>query len=156
MPERKPEFFVIDILIAIDKIKRRTKGLMLQQFVSNENAVDATMRNLEIIGEAASHLLKSPDFLKKTDIKWRKIVDFRNLAIHFYFGVDFDIVFNEIVVEKIPSLEQNLISFVKQHKDTTYFLYAITDAKADLAEMHRTESIAYLTKIEDIIKKTSS
>ncbi|MFC1841648.1 DUF86 domain-containing protein [Candidatus Dependentiae bacterium] len=151
MHERRPEFFIIDILIAIDKIRRNTEGLKFEKFLSKEGAVDLTMRNLEIIGEAANQLLKYPDFLNKTDIEWRKIVNFRNIAIHFYFGIDFDIVFHGIVKKNIPQLEKDLLDFIKQKKDKTYFLYAIEDAKADLEEMHRSESVAYLSKIENKI-----
>lgn len=153
MHERRPEFFVVDILIAIDKIKRATKSLTLKEFTYKEQAVDVTMRNLEIIGEATNNLLKNWNLLGETNSEWRKIVNFRNIAIHFYFGIDFYIVFNEIVKKDIPVLEKNLLNLIKQENEKTYFFEAIADAKADFAEMHRYESIDYLSEIEKIISK---
>jgi len=83
MPDRLSEFFVVDILVAIDKILRGTAGLTFEQFVSSEKEVDAVLRNLEIIGEATGQLLKVDDFLDKDNEDWRKIVNLRNVIIHF-------------------------------------------------------------------------
>ncbi len=152
MPKRRPEFFIVDILIAIDKIKRKTVNLTFDEFVSDEDIVDVAMRNLEIIGEATNQLLKQSNFLEGTNIEWRKIVDFRNVVAHCYFGIDFDIVFKDIIKTKIFSLEQDILRFIKQRKDNVYFLQAIMDSKADFEEIHRHESIAYLDKIEKLIK----
>lgn len=81
MPDRHSEFFVVDILVAIDKILRGTDGLSFKDFVANEKEVDAVLRNLEIIGEATGQLLKVNDFLDKDNDDWRKIVNLRNLII---------------------------------------------------------------------------
>jgi uncharacterized protein with HEPN domain len=40
------------MLEAIEKIDRYTDGLSFQQFAANDMALDAVVRNLEIIGEA--------------------------------------------------------------------------------------------------------
>jgi uncharacterized protein with HEPN domain len=64
---RSPEFFLIDILIAIDKIKRKTATITFEDYRKDEDCVDATLRNLEIIGEATNQLLKQPSFLDKTN-----------------------------------------------------------------------------------------
>ncbi len=148
MHKRRPEFFVINILIAIDKIKRKNTNISFETFLHDENIVDLTMRNLEIIGEATNQLLKHPHFLDKTNSNWRKIVDFRNLVIHFYFGIDFDLVFNDIIKNKIPLLEQDILNLIKQKTDLTIFLQALEDAQADLTQMHRHASINYLEKIK--------
>ena len=148
MHKRHPEFFVIDILIAIDKLNRKIVGLSFEEFLSDEDAVDVTMRNLEIIGEAASQLLKHPDFLEKTDIVRRRSVDCRNVLIHFYFGVDLSLVFNEVVQKKVPKLEQDIMVFMEKKKDKIYFLDAIQSATVDLKKLHRHESIAYLEEVK--------
>lgn len=73
MHKRWPEFFVVDILVAIDKIKRMTANLTFEVFKANEQVVDSVLRNLEIIGEASGQLLKYPDFETGTTVEWRKI-----------------------------------------------------------------------------------
>lgn len=152
MHKRWSEFFIVDILVAIDKIKRATSNLTFEPFVANEQIVDSVLRNLEIIGEASGQLLKDSNFLNDTYVEWRKIVNLRNVIIHFYFGVDLDEVFNGIVLNEIPSLEVDILKFIKQKDDPSKFLLAIEDAKADLAEVFRFESVEYLEKVEKKIK----
>ena len=152
MHNRRPEFFLIDMLIAIDKIKRKTASITFDMYCHDEDCVDATLRNLEIIGEATNQLLRQSSFLDKTNIEWKKIVAFRNLVVHFYFGIDLYLVFNDIIKLKIPQLEQGIIAILKSANDQIYVHQAIADAIADMREMYRTESVAYLTKIKNLIK----
>jgi uncharacterized protein with HEPN domain len=55
--------------------------------VSNELVYDATVRNLELIGEAATHI---PDEVRKAnpDIPWRMVIATRNRLIHGYLGLE--------------------------------------------------------------------
>jgi uncharacterized protein with HEPN domain len=152
MPKRQSEFFVVDILVAINKIRRKISDISFEEFVANENTVDAAMRNLEVIGEATNQLLKVPSFLEKTNVEWRKIVNFRNVLAHFYFGIDFSMVFNDIIKIKIYELEKEILGLMKSKNDLQVFLQAIQDAKEDLRKMHRNESIDYLSEIEKQLK----
>lgn len=64
----------------------------------------ATIRELEVIGEAASKL--SAELKEKhPEVPWREIKDFRNILAHEYFGVDSEVVW-DIVTEKIPVLQK--------------------------------------------------
>jgi uncharacterized protein with HEPN domain len=94
MSKRKIEFYILDILIAIDKIKRYTKKISNgTELLNDELSWDATIRELEIIGEATKILLNE-SFLE--DKKYRRIVDFRNQINHGYFGIDEDIVWDVV------------------------------------------------------------
>ena len=53
MSKRSAIFLIQDMLEAIAKIRRYTAGLTTETFSADEKTVDAVVRNLEIIGEAA-------------------------------------------------------------------------------------------------------
>ena len=70
------------------------------------------IREFEIIGEATKNL--SQEFKERfNDIEWRDIVDFRNLLIHEYFGVDIDIVWNTIH-EDLPKLKSVIDTAIQE------------------------------------------
>jgi uncharacterized protein with HEPN domain len=71
-------------------------------FASEPRTVDAVVRNLEIIGEAASRI---PDAFKARypQIPSRRVVGLRNRNIHEYFGVHIEIVWS-VVSQGLPDL----------------------------------------------------
>ncbi len=103
MSERDQTVFLQDIVAAISKIQRFTAGMTYEEFVKNEMAVDAVIRNFEIIGEAASHV---PEHTKRgnADIPWDKMKAMRNILIHEYFGVDTETVW-KTAIESLPKLK---------------------------------------------------
>ena len=153
MPKRATDYFLIDILIAIDKIKRNTAiATTFDKFISHETVFDATMRELEIIGEAAKYLLADEKFKHHLPLQWRKIVDFRNIVAHEYFGIDLDIVY-EVVTKKVPELEKNIFELLQNFKEDKNLIIAISHAKKELQKMNRPKSLAYLTEIEKLLLK---
>ncbi len=85
--------FLKDILICINKIERYLNGFDFEKFQNNEVIIDAVIRNVEIIGEAANNLTR--DFRSKyTQIEWRRIINTRNRIIHGYATVDLEIIWN--------------------------------------------------------------
>lgn len=79
------------------------EGMDHAQFSADQRTIDAVVRNLEVVGEAARAL---PDDMKAAmhEIEWRKIVGLRNLLAHEYFGVSTRVVW-DIVTTKLGSLE---------------------------------------------------
>ena len=69
---------------------------------------DCAIRNLELIGEAAT---KIPEPIKAANehIPWRKIIATRNRLIHGYLGIDDDIIWS-IIQQDIPALHPQLRS----------------------------------------------
>ncbi|NKC14557.1 MAG: DUF86 domain-containing protein [Gammaproteobacteria bacterium] len=63
---------------------------------------DAALRNLELIGEAATHI---PDDIRKAhpEVPWRLIIATRNRLIHAYLGIDDDTIWS-IIQDDIPTL----------------------------------------------------
>jgi uncharacterized protein with HEPN domain len=103
MSERDVRLYVTDMLEAIARIGRYIGDLTYEQFQANDMVVDAVVRNLEIIGEAARHV---PASLRAqyTDINWTRVVGFRNIVIHAYHAVDVAIVWT-IATQRVYELK---------------------------------------------------
>ena len=95
-----------DMLEAIAKIERYAKGLSHAQFHEDEKTVDAVVRNLIVIGEAA-RLVPDEIAERHPEIAWTKMRGLRNLAVHEYFGVDADILW-ETTQHDLPPLASML------------------------------------------------
>lgn len=111
MCKRKLSLYIVDILIAINKINRYTSTFdNSEQFLHSELEWDATIRELQLIGDAINILINE-NFLDST---FRRIVDFRNQIVHAYFGIDSTIVW-EVIKHKLPILEKQLLESCHQH-----------------------------------------
>ena len=113
MSKRGIEFYILDILVAIDKIRRYTaKFNSACALLYDELHWDATIRELEIIGEATKNLLHESVLHDK---KYRRIVDFRNQINHGYFGIDEEIVW-DVVKNKTDEYESDLLQLISELK----------------------------------------
>jgi uncharacterized protein with HEPN domain len=92
--------YLNDILLACEKIIRYTTDATFERFEADEMRVDAVLRNLTIVGEAVKQL-PQPFRDQNMAIEWTKIARFRDLAIHRYFAVDLQIVW-DIVQNHLP------------------------------------------------------
>ena len=82
-----------DILEAIERIKRYTANMTEDQFVSDDRTVDAVIRNLEVVGEAAKRV--PPAIVERhPEIPWSRMIEMRNILVHEYHSVDPSIVFD--------------------------------------------------------------
>jgi uncharacterized protein with HEPN domain len=106
MPSRNWQFRIRDILKAIDKIERYTRDMEFDAWLQDDKTIDAVIRNVEVIGEASSHL---PDEVLEQykDIPWRLMRGIRNILAHEYFGVDLEIIWTT-VKEDLPTLKSKL------------------------------------------------
>lgn len=107
MPSRSWQFRVDDIIEAINKIERYTHGIDFAIWLKDEKSIDAVIRNLEVIGEAASHLPTEIQEQYK-DVPWGMMKGIRNILAHEYFGVDLEIVW-KTVKEDLPNLKKRLL-----------------------------------------------
>jgi len=81
------------MLDAIEKIERYVAEADYEAFSANDMMIDAVVRELEIIGEAAQN--PSDAFVSAhTDIPWHRVKAMRNVLIHEYFGVNLKIVWD--------------------------------------------------------------
>ena len=109
---RDHRLYLDDILEAIDRIREYVRGMNISDFSSDRKTQDAVIRNLEVVGEASRNL---SDELKAqvTEIEWSKIIGFRNILAHEYFGVSIPIVW-DIVEKKLDPLRAACIKLLKQ------------------------------------------
>ncbi|MCX6720190.1 MAG: DUF86 domain-containing protein, partial [Candidatus Staskawiczbacteria bacterium] len=73
---------------------------------------NATMRMIEIIGEAVKKLPENFK-AKYPDVPWKEIAGTRDKLIHEYFGVDLELTY-KIVKENIPELKKNITKILKE------------------------------------------
>lgn len=106
--QRKWQFYIDDMIGFVEKVIAYTQGLGQDGFVRSGLNYDATVRNLELIGEAAMHI---PDDIRRANpqIPWRIIIATRNRLIHGYLGIDNDTLWS-IVGSDIPALLPQLIA----------------------------------------------
>jgi len=103
-PERSWSMRVEDILACIQKIKAYTQGLTYEQFSADEKTVDAVIRNLEIIGEAAGFIpLEIQE--RYPELAWLEMRGMRNIMAHEYFGVSLPIIWRAIERDLLPLAE---------------------------------------------------
>lgn len=104
---REWRFYVDDMIDFVEKVIVYTDGLDQVMFVASGLNYDATLRNLELIGEAATHI---PEAVRGENhqIPWRQVIATRNRLIHGYLGIDNDTLWS-IVRDDIPVLLEMLV-----------------------------------------------
>lgn len=112
MSKRKTSEFLGDILESIKRIEGYTKGVSFQELFKNTLIQDAVIRNMEIIGEAVKNI--PGEFKKKhNEIEWKKVAGMRDKIIHFYFGVNWEIVW-DVIRHKLPGLKRTVKSILER------------------------------------------
>jgi uncharacterized protein with HEPN domain len=105
-PQREWRFYVSDMITFAENVMSYTDGFDLERFVGSGITYDATLRNLELIGEAATHI--PPEVREQhTGIAWRMIIATRNKLIHGYLGIDNDTLWS-IIQTDVPELLNQL------------------------------------------------
>jgi uncharacterized protein with HEPN domain len=100
--QRAWRFYLDDMIGFAENVLTYTEGYDQSGFERSRLQYDATVRNLELIGEAATHL---PQHVRESapQIPWRLIIATRNRLIHGYLGIDNDTLWS-IVSTDVPRL----------------------------------------------------
>ena len=111
MSHRNWRFRLDDITEALDRIFKYVQNKDYASWIEDQKTIDAVVRNLEIIGEAAANV---PSEIQDrfTDIPWYQIKGMRNILIHEYFGTDNDVLWRTIQ-DDLPQLKVKLKKIMK-------------------------------------------
>ena len=106
MSEREWGFYLDDMIGFAEKALAYTNGLDQNGFVASGLNYDATLRNLELMGEAATHI---PATIRDAHpaIPWRQLIATRNRLLHGYLGIDNDTLWS-IITDDLPVLLSEL------------------------------------------------
>jgi len=97
---------LLHILDSIKNIEDFTNGVNYETYVNDFKLRLAIVKLLEIIGEASNGLTE--DLQNKfTDIEWSILKGIRNILVHEYFGIDYDIIWDTIK-NNIPELKEKI------------------------------------------------
>jgi len=109
---KDPKIFIKHILESIKYIEEYTEGISKDDFLRSTKIQDAVIRRLEIIGEATKNI---PPEWKEThsEVPWRRIAGIRDILIHEYFGIDFDLLWN-VVKKDLPDLKRKISMILKK------------------------------------------
>lgn len=104
--QREWRFYVNDMINFAERVVIYTDGLDQEKFVASGLNYDATVHNLILLGEAATHI---PEHVRifSSEIDWRQIVGTRNRLVHGYVGINNDTVW-DIIQDEIPLLIEQL------------------------------------------------
>lgn len=92
---RDYQLYMKDILVAIERIEVFVGNMDLEAFKADDMTTSAVIRKLEIIGEAVKGI---PEEIRKSHphVPWKEMAGMRDKLIHFYFGVDYELVWGTI------------------------------------------------------------
>lgn len=117
MREREFGDYIQDILQALGEIEDFTVGMQFKDFAKDKKTINAVVRSLEIIGEAAK---KIPDSFRErySKIPWKRMAGMRDKLIHEYFGIDLEIIWGAIS-DELPPIKPSVQKALDDLEDKT-------------------------------------
>jgi uncharacterized protein with HEPN domain len=98
--------YVCDILNSIKEIEVFIKGFDYDDFAKDRKTINAVIRSLEIVGEAAKKIPASMRS-KYSEVPWKSMAGMRDKLIHEYSGVNLEIVWKTIHTN-IPKIKPQI------------------------------------------------
>nr|WP_228043934.1 DUF86 domain-containing protein [Dolichospermum sp. LEGE 00246] len=110
VPSRDWRFRIQDIVLSINEIEQRTRGVTFEEFTKNQTLVKAVLYDFVVIGEATRNVPNDIQ-LRYPLIPWRLMGGMRNVVTHEYFQVDLSRVWETIqndLSSLLPQLQEVL------------------------------------------------
>ena len=104
---RREELYLQDITEAVSAIEYFLAGIEKEVFLESDLLQSAVLQKLSILGEASARI---SDELKNRypQTPWKKIVEFRNIAIHVYFSMNWEIIW-AAATKNAPALGKQIL-----------------------------------------------
>ncbi len=101
--KREWKLFIKDIYDAMQHIKEFVGKMNRKEFLSDEKTRSAVAFKIENIGEASKNIPKEIK-TKYKDLPWTEMARMRDKITHFYFGIDYKVVWS-VVKKELPAIE---------------------------------------------------
>jgi len=112
---RPEKLYLVDIQEAADAVQRFIKPVREAEFLRDELRQSGVLQKLIVIGEAAARLPKA--FRDQhPEIEWPDIIGFRNIAVHEYFAIMWEIVW-ETAISDVPKLRDQILTILETEFD---------------------------------------
>jgi uncharacterized protein with HEPN domain len=110
--KRDISLYLNDIYNAIVQIELFRKDLSFNDFINDDKTSNAIIRKLEIIGEAVKHIPQNIR-MNYDDIPWKEMAGMRDKLIHFYFGIDYDLVW-KVIDQDLMEIKPKILKILKE------------------------------------------
>jgi uncharacterized protein with HEPN domain len=100
------------IVDAITEIENYTRNVKLSDFLANSMMRFASIKQIEIIGEAA-YYVTSEIKARFPGVEWDKIAGIRHILVHEYFGIDEHIAW-QVIITDIPVLKEQIVRILSE------------------------------------------
>lgn len=92
-----------DVIDAMESIEDFVESMDFEEFKKDDKTSSAVIRKFEIIGEATKQIPEETR-QKYPQVPWKEMAGMRDRLIHFYFGIDYKLVW-ETIKERIPQVK---------------------------------------------------
>jgi uncharacterized protein with HEPN domain len=153
MYERTGAHFVADILLSAIKLRQIIARVdNAQQLAADYVLFDATIRELQIVGDATNTLIKAGI----VDRSYQIVVDFRNKITHEYFGINIDVVW-DVVATEIPDFIKHIEVVILPEKiDKDDLIDALECAINDCKKVRQIEIGNKLHEYADSVRRNAN
>ena len=106
--------YIRDMKEFAEKVLKYTGGLDQEALLADNLIYDATLRNIQLIGEAANRI---PIDVQKSnpEIPWHAIIGTRNRLAHAYLSISDSVIWS-IIEDAIPALLPQLASLIAAYE----------------------------------------
>ncbi|MHB1681006.1 MAG: HepT-like ribonuclease domain-containing protein [bacterium] len=119
MPKKTSIKYLEDIRDYSKKAIDYLNNITYEEFLKDNKTTDATIRTIEVVGEAATKIKNMPnsaDFFEKYSyVDWKEAVRMRNRIIHGYEDIDYEIVWNTVKTD-FPKLKSDVEKVIKEEQ----------------------------------------